>query len=31
MRMILPADTYTVFNKAFLTPQGKDVIVSLFS
>ena len=30
MRMILPADTYTVFNKAFLTPQGKDVIVSLY-
>ena len=30
MRTILPADTYTVFNKSFLTPQGKDVIVSLY-
>ena len=30
MRTILPADTYTVFNKAFLTPKGKDVLVSLY-
>ena len=30
MRTILPADTYTVFNRSFLTPQGKDVIVSLY-
>ncbi len=30
MRTILPADTYTVFNRAFLTPQGKDIIVSLY-
>ena len=30
MRTILPADTYTVFNRSFLTPRGKDVIVSLY-
>ena len=30
MKTILPADTYTVFNRSFLTPQGKDVIVSLY-
>lgn len=30
MRTILPADTYTVFNRSFLTPQGKDVLVSLY-
>jgi len=30
MRTILPADTYKVFNKAFLTPQAKDVLVSLY-
>lgn len=30
MRTILPADTYTVFNRAFLTPQGKDILVSLY-
>ena len=30
MRTVLPADTYKVFNKAFLTPQAKDVLVSLY-
>ena len=30
MRTILPADTYKVFNRAFLTPQAKDVLVSLY-
>ena len=30
MRTILPADTYTVFNRSFLTPQGKDILVSLY-
>ena len=30
MRTMLPADTYILFNKSFLTPQGKDVLVSLY-
>ena len=30
MRSILPADTYKVFNKAFIENRGKDILVSLY-
>ena len=30
MRSILPADTYKVFNKAFIENRAKDVLVSLY-
>ena len=30
MRSILPADTYKVFNKAFINEQSKDILVSLY-
>jgi len=30
MRSILPADTYKVFNKAFINDQTKDILVSLY-
>jgi len=30
MRSILPADTYKVFNKAFINDQSKDILVSLY-
>lgn len=30
MRNILPADTYKVFNKAFITDKEKDILVNLY-
>lgn len=30
MRSILPADTYKVFNKAFINSHSKDILVSLY-
>ena len=30
MRSILPADTYKVFNKAFIENKEKDILVSLY-
>ncbi len=30
MRNILPADTYKVFNKAFIENKEKDILVSLY-
>ena len=30
MKSILPADTYKVFNRAFIENKEKDVIVSLY-
>ena len=30
MRSILPADTYKVFNRAFIENHAKDVLVSLY-
>ena len=30
MRTILPADTYKVFNRAFIGSKEKDIIVSLY-
>ena len=30
MRRILPADTYKVFNRAFIENRAKDVLVSLY-
>lgn len=30
MRSLLPADTYKVFNKAFITDKEKDILVNLY-
>ena len=30
MKSILPADTYKVFNRAFVQEKEKDVLVSLY-